>query len=230
MLICSSAIGQMFGSLGIRNPGFNLWAHHSLEDYNEALYLPSHFSISHRLMEITTSLSGLLPASKENVFILWKVKVLVIQLCPTLFNRMNCSSPCSFLCPRDSPGKNTGVGCHALLQRTSLTQRWNPGLHCRQILYHLSHQESPFIPWKQNDKTIKTKTMQWTVLKLCHLFSPFSVRHNYVSIVWWNWEQIFVISDQKRQFFMSGLHSYIHFKWDADFLYYGLSFQRFWYS
>ena len=135
-----------------------------------------------------------------------------------------------FLCPRDSPGKNTGVGCHALLQRTSLTQRWNPGLHCRQILYHLSHQESPFIPWKQNDKTIKTKTMQWTVLKLCHLFSPFSVRHNYVSIVWWNWEQIFVISDQKRQFFMSGLHSYIHFKWDADFLYYGLSFQRFWYS
>ena len=67
MFICSSAIGQVFGSLEIRNPGFNLWAHHSLEEYNEALYLPSHFAVSHK---ITTYLTGLLLASKENVFIL----------------------------------------------------------------------------------------------------------------------------------------------------------------
>ena len=40
----------------------------------------------------------------------------------------------------DSPGKNTGVGCHALLQGLFPTQGLNPGLpHCRQILYHLSH-------------------------------------------------------------------------------------------
>ena len=32
------------------------------------------------------------------------------------------------LCPWDSPGKNTGVGCHALLQRTFLTQGLNPCL------------------------------------------------------------------------------------------------------
>ena len=30
------------------------------------------------------------------------------------------------LCPRDSPGRNTGVGCHALLQGTFLTQGSNP--------------------------------------------------------------------------------------------------------
>ena len=40
----------------------------------------------------------------------------------------------------DSPGKNTGVGCHALLQGIFLTQRWNSHLlqllHCRRILYH----------------------------------------------------------------------------------------------
>ena len=43
------------------------------------------------------------------------------------------------LCPQDSPGKNTGVGCHALLQGIFQTQVWSPGLlHCRQILYHLS--------------------------------------------------------------------------------------------
>ena len=46
----------------------------------------------------------------------------------------------------DSLGKNTGVGCHALLQGIFLTQGSNPGLlHCRQILYHLSHQGSPRI-------------------------------------------------------------------------------------
>ena len=32
------------------------------------------------------------------------------------------------LCPWDSPGKNTGVGCHALLQRIFLTQGSNPSL------------------------------------------------------------------------------------------------------
>ena len=32
------------------------------------------------------------------------------------------------LCPRDSPGKNTGVGCHALLQRIFPTQGSNPHL------------------------------------------------------------------------------------------------------
>ena len=35
------------------------------------------------------------------------------------------------------------MGCHALLQGIFLTQGSNPGLlHCRQILYHLSHQGS----------------------------------------------------------------------------------------
>ena len=41
----------------------------------------------------------------------------------------------------DSPGKNTGVGCHFLLQGIFPNQGWNPGLlHCSQILYQLSHQ------------------------------------------------------------------------------------------
>ena len=36
-----------------------------------------------------------------------------------------------------------GVGCHFLLQRIFPTQGLNPGLpHCRQTLYHLSHQGS----------------------------------------------------------------------------------------
>ena len=47
------------------------------------------------------------------------------------------------LCPWNSPGKN-GVGCHSLFQGLFLTQGSNPSLlHCRQILYSLSHQGSP---------------------------------------------------------------------------------------
>ena len=42
------------------------------------------------------------------------------------------------LCPCTSPGKNTGVGSHSLLQGVFLTQGLKLGLpHCRQILYHL---------------------------------------------------------------------------------------------
>ena len=46
----------------------------------------------------------------------------------------------------DSPGKTTGMGCHALLQGIFPTQGWNPGLpNCRQILYRLSHQGAQII-------------------------------------------------------------------------------------
>ena len=52
--------------------------------------------------------------------------------------------PPRLLCPRNSPGKSTGVGCHFLLQGIFPTQGLNSGLlHWRQILYHLSHQGSP---------------------------------------------------------------------------------------
>ena len=46
----------------------------------------------------------------------------------------------------DSPGKNTGMDCHVLLQWIIPTQRSNPGLpQCRQILCYLSHQGCPRI-------------------------------------------------------------------------------------
>ena len=45
--------------------------------------------------------------------------------------------------PLNPFSKNTGVGCHSLLQGIFLTQGSNPGfLHCRKILYHMSHQGS----------------------------------------------------------------------------------------
>ena len=66
-----------------------------------------------------------------------KVKALV-PLC----DPMDCNPP-GFSVHGNSQGKNTGVGSHSLLQGIFLTQELNLGLpHCRQILYHLSHQFS----------------------------------------------------------------------------------------
>jgi len=49
------------------------------------------------------------------------------------------------LCPWNSPGKNIGMDSYSPLQGVFTTQESNPGLlHCRQILYHLSHQRSSY--------------------------------------------------------------------------------------
>ena len=48
--------------------------------------------------------------------------------------------------PWNSPGQNTGVASCSLLQGIFPTHGSNPGLlHCRQILYQLSHHGSPRI-------------------------------------------------------------------------------------
>ena len=65
----------------------------------------------------------------------WKVKV--TQSCLTLW-------PCGLYSPWNSPSQNTGVGSLSLLQGIFPIQGLNPGaLHCRQILYQLSHKGSP---------------------------------------------------------------------------------------
>ena len=49
--------------------------------------------------------------------------------------------PTSLLCPWDFHGKNTGVGCHFLLQGIFLNQGSNPRLLADSV--PLSHQGSP---------------------------------------------------------------------------------------
>ena len=79
---------------------------------------------------------------------------LVAQSCPTLCSPMDYSLPGSSI-HEDSPGKNTEVGCHALLQGIFPTQRLNLGLlHYRQILYRLSHQGSW---WRRRGRSLKSK-------------------------------------------------------------------------
>ena len=78
----------------------------------------------------------------------------------------------------DSPGKNTGVGCHFLLQGIFLIQESNPSLlHCRQILYHLSYREVP------DSLSLCSATLLITVFA----FSWNSVPLNRSHPVLWGW-------------------------------------------
>ena len=53
----------------------------------------------------------------------------------------NSLQPCGIYNPCNSPGQNTGVGSHFLLQGIFPNQGLNRGLpHCRWIIYQLSHQ------------------------------------------------------------------------------------------
>ena len=75
--------------------------------------------------------------------LLCRVFCLVTQSCLTFWDPMDCSLPDSSV-HRDSLGKNTGVGCHALLQRLFPTHGLNPGLpDCEWILYCLESSGKP---------------------------------------------------------------------------------------
>ena len=58
--------------------------------------------------------------------------------------------------PWNSPGQNTRVGSCSVLQGIFSIQGLNPGLpHCRQILYPLSHQGSPIVYCKGEERLFR---------------------------------------------------------------------------
>ena len=58
--------------------------------------------------------------------------------------------PARLLSPWNSPGKDTTVGCHGLLQGIFPNQGLNPDLpHYRQILYQLSQPANPVLNMKE---------------------------------------------------------------------------------
>ena len=111
------------------------------------------------------------------------VKVLATQSCPTLCDPMDCS-PSGSSVHGDSPGKNTGMGIHSLLWGIIPTQGSNSGLlHCRRILYHLSHRGSPLVVLYNID-------ISWQVMVFKeHIFQ----RHLWIIL-------LIVLDDQISQF------------------------------
>ena len=86
----------------------------------------SEFSSSHRQSKSATAKGMCVVCTKS------------LQLCPTL--RCYGLQPTRLLCPWDSPVKNTGVGCHALLRGIFLTWQRNPHL------FRLLHWQAGSLP------------------------------------------------------------------------------------
>ena len=86
------------------------------------------------------------------------VQMLVTQACLTLWPHG--LKPARLLCPWDSPGKNTGVGCHALLQGLFLTQGLKPvsrlagrfftSWATREAWYRRTYYKTKIDSWKAN--------------------------------------------------------------------------------
>ena len=81
----------------------------------------------------------------------------------------NSLRPNGLYSPWDSPGQDTGVGSLSLLQGIFPTQGSNPGLlHCRQILYQLSHKGSPrileWVAYPFSRKIFPTQELNWGLL------------------------------------------------------------------
>ena len=95
----------------------------------------------------------------------------VAHWCPTLWDPMEFSLSGTSVHGL-SLGKNTGAGCHTLLQGICPTQGSNTGLlHCRQILYHLGHQgtswilEWPAYPFFRGSSQTRNRTREVEVSK-----------------------------------------------------------------
>ena len=115
--------------------------------------------VVYRLLVICPSFHSCFLFVREFPVFCWAFAVLCCAMLTlshvlTLCDPMDCSLPGSSV-HEDSPGKNTGVSCHALFQRIFPTQVSNSGLpHCGQILYQLSHQRSP-------------RTLEWVAYPFC---------------------------------------------------------------
>ena len=101
-----------------------------------------------QLMEVSPQLCNLAVISVSqltfgtnlNPFVLMQTRFMLLHVqslsCVQLFATPQAVACQTTLCPWNSPGKNTEVSCHFLLQGTFLTQGSNlPLLHSRRILY-----------------------------------------------------------------------------------------------
>ena len=87
--------------------------------------------VSHIADGFFTSWATGKPMDKKNVL----HRLLLFKIAPNFLSFLIIISTYDFACPWDFQGKDTGVGCHFLLQGIFPTQGSNPGLlHCRQIL------------------------------------------------------------------------------------------------
>ena len=125
-----SSVNDIWVGCDPKGEKWDLKSNASIYDPNQTFYIPPNF--------ITKTQRG----GKNHLWseVKWSRSVMSNSLQP---HRLG---PTRLFCPWDFLRNSTGVDCHFLLQGIFPTQGWNTGLpHCRQTLYHLSHQGSPYI-------------------------------------------------------------------------------------
>ena len=96
---------------------------------------------------------------KYNVFVCIYVVCVVTKLCPILCNPIDCSLP-RLLCLWDFPGKNTGVGCHFLLQGIFPARALNPCLLC------LLHWQADSLPLYHLHVYVWLQSSRWSIMQI----------------------------------------------------------------
>ena len=148
--------------------------------------------------------------------------------------------PARLLCPRNSPGQNTRVGCHALPQGIFPTQGSNPCLlrlpHQRQILDHWATGEAPTLLCTTHQLNTKAYIFNELSPQSNHLPSPhkrsakspysFTPIHLYSAdliIPFKNWKRVTVIEFLK---YILGIIIYKHFVFLSFTLWYRFHFKQ----
>ena len=120
----------------------------------------------------------------------------------TLWNPMD-SSPARLLCPWDSPGKNTGMGCHAFVQG------YLPDTGIKLVTLCLLHWQASFLPLVPPGKPFQVhkRTCQCRTCKR-HSFNP------WVGMIPWNrkWQPtpVFLPGECYRQRSLVGYSPWHH--------------------
>ena len=89
-----------------------------------------------------------------------------LQSCPTLCNPIDSSSPGS-PCPWDSPGKNTGVGCHFLLQCMKVKSE----SEVAQLCLTVSDPMDCSLPGSSAHGTFQARVLEWVAIAFSNMVS-----------------------------------------------------------
>ena len=122
----------------------------------------------------------------------------------------------------NSPGQNTGVGSHSLLQGIFQTQGSNPGLPCcRRILYQMNHQGNyNAISFLNASSLPKSREKEYTILVMLVQISFITSHEFYIYLFIFNFLFCFgvqmisnvLVSDVQQSNSVIHIHASIHFQ------------------
>ena len=101
--------------------------------------------------------------------ILFLLLLLLSQLCPSLCDPIDGRQPTRLPCPWDSPGKNTGVGCHFLLQCMKVQGESEVAQSCLT----LSDPMDCSLPGSSVHGIFQARVLEWGVIAFSRSFSQF---------------------------------------------------------